>query len=230
MLILPLPASEAQRGLGPLSDSGQPCLRNVYPEERLGVPGEVGTLKRGQGFPGRHPPGLAQSSPPGSAVLGTGHGLAREVGASHLPSLFFLCQVYFVSPRAAAGQDSGHSPMGPRRGGERGPTAVLVPQPERITNDASSQKSRAGGAAGDVSGGERQPDVLQQLQGCCPELMLPEHSPTVMPHRPPQSGLPYSECASRGGIARLPVLQCTLVLLVFLPYPSGTHAAWPGLW
>lgn len=37
--------------------------------------------------------------------------------------------------------------------------------------------------------------MLQQLQACCPELMLPEHSPTTMPHRPPQGDLSYSECA-----------------------------------
>lgn len=151
MLILPLPASEAQRGLGPLSDSGQPCLRNVYPEERLGVPGEVGTLKRGQGSPGRHPSGLAQSSPPGSAVLGTGHGLAREVGASRLPPLFFLCQVYFVSPRAAAGQDSGHSPMGPRRGRNGGQRLFWFPSRRGSRMTQVPKRAGRGGCGGCVS-------------------------------------------------------------------------------
>lgn len=114
------------------------------PQRELGVSGKVGMLKRGQESPGHHPPGLAHNSPTGSAVLGTGHGLAREVRASRLPSGFFLCQACQSPSSRRAGQDSVHSPMGSRRGGERGPTAVLVPQPGRITNDASSQKSQAG--------------------------------------------------------------------------------------
>lgn len=49
-----------------------------------------------------------------------------------------------------------------------------------------------------MSAGERQPDVLQQLQRCCPTVVLPGCSPTAMLHMPPQSVLPHGECTPPG--------------------------------
>lgn len=140
---------EPRHKLGSLLDMGQPCLGAGNPKEGLGVPGEVRTPTRSQESPVHLPPpqGLNRSSPPGNAVPGGGQVLAREVRGWTPAIAFPSAPGLFCQSR---GSTAVTAPWGwAEVGGEQGgPTAVFIPQPKTITNDANSQKIWAGGRWG----------------------------------------------------------------------------------
>lgn len=101
------------------------------------------------GIPSASPPpqGLNRSSPPGNAVPGGGQVLAREVRGWTPAIAFPSAPGLFCQSR---GSTAVTAPWGwAEVGGEQGgPTAVFIPQPKTITNDANSQKIWAGGRWG----------------------------------------------------------------------------------
>lgn len=196
------------------------------PKEGLGVLGEVvwTPKKRGRGRPGHHPPGLTRSSPPGTLCPAEGECWHARSGDGRLPWRFLLRQVYFVGPRAALGQHSGHGPMGlgwglggEGRGGRGGggPSGVFVPQPKTITNDASSQKSQAGGQRGMC-----QPAKGRQMCSSSSRAAAPQQCPICHP----RAVCPTVSAHPQAAIARVPVPHCTLPL-VFLQCPPGARDA-----
>lgn len=213
MLILQLPAAEAGRGLGPLL---------TVPQRGVGCPWGSGDAKERPGILRTPSPRVRPEQSHGECCAGH-RARAGTRGRTQSPAVVFLpVPGLFCQSPSSGGAGQWSQPHGAEAGGGGNGGQGLFWFFSRRGSQMTQVPKRAGrgGCGGCVSRREAArcaPAVLQQLQGCCPELMLPQHSPALMPHRPAHRGLLHSECTPLGWHRQAPCP--TSVLLVSLQYP-----------